>query len=57
MGLKELPTWNYWRNWTIRFPCIEKIIKKFIKQKYITYYIKFKLKKFKNIKFKNIKKT
>lgn len=32
-----------------------KIIKKFIKQKYITYYIKFKLKKFKNIKFKNIK--
>ena len=32
-----------------------KIIKKFIKQKYITYYIKFKLKKFENIKFKNFK--
>ena len=48
MGLKELPTWNYWKNWTIKFQPLKKIIKKFIKQKYITYYIKFKLKKFKN---------
>ena len=57
MGLKELPTWNYWKNWAIKFQPLKKIIKKFIKQKYITYYIKFKLKKFKNIKFKNIEKT